>query len=82
MNNMIVEAAIIFEGITYRGKRHLDCVRQIERETGAFYRTNDGREGFLDQSGVFHDRYEAAKIAYQCGQIKNPTDRLISSQIQ
>lgn len=78
---MIKEAAIVFEGVLYRGRTHAVCAAKIERETGGYYGFNAGREGFLDENGVFHDRFEAAQIAFKCGQIKTPTNRLLSSQI-
>lgn len=38
-------------------------------------------QGFIDERGNFYDRNRAAKIAFECGQIKEKKDRLLSEDI-
>lgn len=65
----IVEAAILQEGIVYRGKRHHECIAKIRKETGQGMLPYSV-QGFLTNLTRFVDREEAARIALACGQIE------------
>lgn len=64
------------DGDVLIGIRHYsrDMHDQIEaRVDGAkFHHRLDGDQGFVDQFGVFMDRYEAYKVADEAGQIIRP----------
>lgn len=63
----IVAAAIVHKGKIYTARYHGEAIHK------AFIETNDvarGCQGFIDDEGDFHDRYDAARIAITAGQIK------------
>lgn len=74
---MIKQAAISVNGMIFRGKRHKD----IKMRNKHIFGINSGTEGFVTNAGLFVDRKEAAKIAYMCGQIKSPVDKLKSEHL-
>ena len=79
MNN-IKEAAVLKDGIIYTGKNHATAFNKM-RALGV--RCNKPHiQGFVTESGTFVDRAEAAKIAYECGQILKPTDLLMSEDLR
>lgn len=65
---MIKHAAIKQGNIVYVGKRHSDCFSTMYEcgvdKVGAI-------QGFVTDDGEFLDRYNAAKHALRCGQIRN-----------
>lgn len=73
---MIKSAAIKLNGIIYSGKRHPEIIA-----ANKFVNLNKGEEGFLTKDGLFVDRFDAAKIAYQSRQIKRPKKRIISEDL-
>jgi hypothetical protein len=73
---MIKQAAILHNGILYKGKRHREII-----DANKWANIKKGQEGFVTSSGLFVDREEAAKIAYMTGQIKKPKKRLISEDL-
>lgn len=74
---MIVNAAIQKDGKTYIGKRH----NLILNETLPFGYLKGGIQGFVTVTGRFVDRKEAAKIAYDCGQIDIQKKELFSEDL-
>lgn len=63
---MIIEAAILKEGVIYRGRRHHNIIYD------AFLKQiylKGYRQGFVNEHGQFLDRFEAARNAIECGQI-------------
>ena len=66
----IVAAAINERGKVWTGRRHHEIIREIVdtrgRAEGAVY----GEQGFLADDGRFVGREEAAKIAFEAGQIQ------------
>lgn len=74
---MITFAAIRYNGVIYKGKRHEIIVKNAK----PFADISKGDEGFLTKSGAFVSREMAAKIALRCGQIKKPKQRLISEDL-
>lgn len=74
---MIKQAAILFNGIIFKGKSHKD-IRMDNRNVQGLHK---GEEGFVTSLGTFVDRETAAKVAYMCGQIKEPKDKLKSEDL-
>jgi len=77
---MIFASAIKQNGIIFIGKRHADCMRVIYDIT----KSDPDRsswQGFIDETGKFYTREEAAKEAFKCGQIAKETDRLLSEDV-
>jgi hypothetical protein len=71
---VIQQAAILHNGIIYKGKRHKDIVMANHVSKGRI-------EGFVTNQGLFVDREKAAQLAYMMGQIKNPVDKLKSEHL-
>lgn len=44
----------------------------MRRDSGQFIHRHDDDQGFVDQHGVFMDRFEAYQVAKAAGQIKFP----------
>ena len=74
--SMIKQAAILYNGILYKGRRHREIV-----DANKQVNLRQGQEGFVTSSGLFVDREQAGKIAYSAGQIKRPKKRLISEDL-
>ena len=74
---MIVESAILFEGIIHRGRRHYNILGSAKTFGGLKY----GKQGFVDDQGIFLTREEAAKVAFECGQIKEEKRILFSEDL-
>jgi hypothetical protein len=66
---MIVAAAILHHGIVTgeKGQRHHHIIHRLYLETGKSVR---GIQGFVDETGKFYDRLDAAIHAIACGQVK------------
>ena len=88
----IVCAALCYlSGVLIPSPRHHDavCNEQIRRlKTTNLHGLVEGKpvQGFIDQFGNFHDRFEALKIATEAGQLvgrvkTNPQDRLFSEDL-
>jgi hypothetical protein len=75
---VIQQAAIWNNGIIYKGKRHKDIVMYQPKHLNI---RKGGIEGFVTTSGMFLDRKEAAALAYQSGQIKEPVEELKSEHL-
>lgn len=73
---MIKQAAILHNGILYKGKRHREII-----EANKQVNLKQGQEGFVTSSGMFVDREQAGKIAHAAGQIKKPKKKLISEDL-
>jgi len=74
---MIAGAAIRKDGKVYTGRRHSDIIRDnIEAEVGF-----GGEQGFVTDSGEFVSRMDAAKIAFECGQIRHHKHQLYSEDL-
>ena len=73
---MIIVAAIKYNGLICVGKNHADILFNIIKNTN--YAGTDSVEGFLDDSGSFLARREAADHAFECGQIKEKKLELFS----
>ena len=75
---VIQQAAIWNNGIIYKGKRHKDIFMAQPKHINI---RKGGIEGFITTSGLFLDRKEAAKLAYEMGQISEPVEKLKSEHI-
>lgn len=75
---IIDKAAVWNSGIVYTGKRHKDIFMSAPKHLNI---RKGGIEGFVTTSGMFLDRKEAADLAYQMGQIKEPKDKLKSEDL-
>ena len=73
----ILIAAIKKDGEVYTGKRHGDIFKNYKPFGGL----NNGIQGFITNKNRFVDRWEAAKIAYHSGQIKEQKKILFSEDI-
>ena len=73
------EAAILKDGIVYlgkSGKRHNHIIKDYPE-----IRFFTKEQGFITNEGKFVDRVEAAKIAFECGQIKKEKRILFSEDL-
>jgi len=75
---VIQQAAIWNNGIIYKGKRHKDIVMSQPKHLNI---RKGGIEGFVTNQGIFLNRKEAAKLAYEMGQISEPVESLKSEHI-
>ena len=75
---VIESAAIWNDGIVYKGHRHKDIVMSQPKHIDI---RKGGTEGFITTSGIFLDRKEAAKLAYEMGQISEPVESLKSEHL-
>jgi len=75
---MIVESAIRKDNIIYRGKRHNNILCDKSRPFGFL---KFGEQGFVTDAGEFLDRGQAAKHAFECGQIKELKKQLFSEDL-
>ena len=71
---MITLAAIKKDGVVYVGKpreRHNHILCDGSRPFGFLKR---GTQGFVDETGKFYTRQEAARHAFDCGQLPDDTE--------
>lgn len=76
----ITKAAIQHNGKIYTGYRHGNIMQDMAHE-GVQGRVETQEMGFLTDTGRFVSRVEAAKIAYEAGQIPNGIYSLDSYQV-
>ena len=75
---MIKEAAIKLNGKIYTGRRHNEILCDKSRPKGFL---KYGTQGFITDAGEFVTRMQAAKIAFDCGQITEPARILFSEDL-
>ena len=75
---VIEQAAILNNGIIYKGKRHKEIIMSAPKHLNI---KKGGIEGFVTTSGLFLDRKEAADLAFEMGQISEPVDSLKSEHL-
>ena len=77
---MITVAAIRHDGVIYIGARHdicyLSAAVQLNGKMPA-----ESEAGFLTHAGEFLDRKEAARHAFECGQLHVYSDSLMSEDL-
>jgi hypothetical protein len=77
---MIITSAIKYNDLICVGKNHADILFNIIKNTN--YAGTGTIEGFLDDSGTFLTRREAAAHAFECGQIKEKKFQLFSYDLE
>jgi hypothetical protein len=77
----IKEAAILREGVIWTGHRHGDVIKKIIAELGESAKPVKETQGFVTECGKFVDRKEAAKIAFEAGQVKELYPILMSEDL-
>lgn len=78
---MIKAAAIMINGKIYTDDRHFRIIPVALKDNPNIGLITQEMQGFVTDDGKFVDREEAAKIAYECGQIKEPKNTLFSEDI-
>lgn len=68
------------DGKLWLGKRHSDAIWLMSRFGKSLGK--DTSQGFVNILGTFLTRREAAKVAYECGQIKDPIEVLHSYDLE
>lgn len=81
MEELIVDAAIYYNGKIYKGKRHADIMKIIWDSVGCPVVITQEQQGFMTSSGGFVSRRVAARIAYDAGQIKHLKRMLLSEDL-
>lgn len=76
----IKESAIWFNGEVFTGRRHHNIIKDMVEKHG-IKPPISGYQGFVTEDGHFVSREAGARIAYEAGQIKNPTTRLFSEDL-
>jgi len=74
---MIVESAILKDGVIHTGRRHHNILNSAK----PFGALKNGEQGFVTDKGEFVNRQEAARIAFECGQIKEMKKDLYSEDL-
>lgn len=77
----IEAAAIIHDGKVWTGRRHHLIMRAIVEKLGPEVAPINGEQGFVTDTGKFVDREEAARIAFEAGQMDRHVRRLFSEDI-
>ncbi len=77
----IVAAAINEQGKVWTGRRHHQIILAIVVARGPSKGAVYGEQGFLVDDGRFVSREEAAKIAFEAGQIPAQVHQLFSEDI-
>lgn len=67
---MIVDAAILIDGVIYTGRRHCIIINSTQERGLPFGYFRKGVQGFVDDKGNFLDRAQAGQHALDCGQLK------------
>jgi hypothetical protein len=92
VHTRIVAAATLMGGIVFVGARHYDAVMTAQMKAVWPDKPPEGYrsgqiQGFIDNFGVFHDRYDSLAIAAAAGQLNlvrpktDPADRLFSEDL-
>lgn len=82
----IIEAAIkhLPTNNVITGQRHCNCYEKLWKmfpELNISVEKKSIVQGFVTNDNEFVDRYEAAKIAFEAGQIKSEVKKLISEDL-
>ena len=64
----LTASAVVHGGRVFTGLRHCDAIKLAVNVTGI--KPVKGCQGFIDEEGTFHDRYQARIIAIMEGQVK------------
>lgn len=77
----IKQAAILYRGIIYTGKRHHNIITEMVNVHGIEPPISTLNQGFVTDEGKFVSRKEAAEIAFKAGQISKQRERLYSEDL-
>ena len=66
---MITLAAIIYNGKIYTGKRHNYIMWELIAKFPEYKMRDKNLQGFVNESGLFLNRIEAAQEAIKCNQV-------------
>jgi hypothetical protein len=77
----IKEAAIMHDGKVWTGRRHSDVIMKIVLELGRQSAPVSGTQGFITECGKFLDRKDAARVAFEAGQVKELYPILMSEDL-
>jgi hypothetical protein len=77
----IKEAAIMHDGVIWTGRRHHNVIQKIIDELGREAAPVRGTQGFVTECGKFLDRKEAAKVAFEAGQVPELYTVLMSEDL-
>lgn len=77
----IKAAAIVHNGRVWTGRRHHLIMRRIVDELGPEVAPVNGEQGFVTDEGRFVGREEAARIAFESGQMDRQVRTLFSEDI-
>lgn len=77
----IKEAAIMHEGKVFTGRRHHNVIKKIVDECGMQAAPVLGEQGFVTECGKFLSREDAAKVAFEAGQIPALKKELFSEDL-
>jgi len=69
------------DGVVWTGRRHSDVIMKIVLEFGRNAAPVKGEQGFVTECGKFLTREEAAKVAFQAGQVKELYPILMSEDL-
>jgi hypothetical protein len=78
----IKEAAVMHDGKVWTGRRHGDVIKRIietcGRQVGPI---TQAQQGFVTECGAFLSRAEAAKVAFDAGQVPELYPILMSEDL-
>lgn len=77
----IQAAAILRDGRIWTGRRHHLIIRQMVIELGPGAKPINDPQGFTTEDGRFVDREEAARLAFESGQMDRVVASLFSEDI-
>ena len=79
---MIVKVALLLEDgrlfIGAKGRRHDNLYKHNGED---FFAGIQNIQGFVDEQGKFYTRKEAAIHAFECGQVKEKWDSIVSEDL-
>jgi hypothetical protein len=78
---MIKSAAIKVNDKIYAGFRHHQIIPIVLKDNQKISYITQEMQGFVTDEDEFIDRITAAKIAFECGQIKEAKPRLYSEDL-
>lgn len=77
----IKEAAILRDGVIWTGRRHHNVILKIVETLGISVAPVLDPQGFVTECGKFLEREEAAKVAFEAGQIPALKKMLFSEDL-
>jgi hypothetical protein len=77
----IKEAAILRDGQVWTGRRHHEVIRKIVETFGPSVAPVQGEQGFVTECGKFIGRLDAARVAFEAGQIPFLKKELFSEDL-